>query len=50
MADPNPVRLELNPDRIPRTWTREQWREVHRWLRECSRRVTDAITRSENPS
>jgi len=33
------VKLTISPDKISRRTTREQWREIHRWLRTTARIV-----------
>lgn len=41
--------LEINPAMIPRTTTREQWREIDRWRRVSEQKITGEInSRAEN--
>ena len=35
--------LKFNVAELPRTMTREQWLEAHRWLRVVSRKVEDEL-------
>lgn len=44
---PRLAKLELRPGHIPRTWTREQWRRVHRWLRQSQRVIREEMAKKE---
>lgn len=37
------IKLSINPDKLPRTTTREQWRELHRWLRVSARIIRERL-------
>lgn len=36
------ITLIFRADAIPRTTTREQWREIHRWKRETEKKLREA--------
>lgn len=37
--------LVFDPTKLPRTWTREQWREVWRWKRVTEKRLVEHTER-----
>lgn len=38
------ITVSFNTDKIPRTMTRREWCECHRWLRRCQREIENHMT------
>ena len=38
------IRLDFDPSKISRNITRQQWREIDRWLRTCAREIEKKTT------
>lgn len=39
-------KLEFNPDRLPRSMTKKQWREIHRWRRVAENRIREELNKA----
>lgn len=39
------VELYFVPSKLPRTWTRQQWKEAYRWVRVTRKKLNEATAK-----
>lgn len=46
----NLIKMEFDPANLPRTMTRKQWQQAHRWLRKANQAVMIEIYDDQLPT